>query len=98
MDGSGSLIPSYRSDSAMSADAQSTSYIELAVENQIAVVTLNRPAARNAISDAMRTELIEILDRLAGDDDVRAVVLTGKDTAFCAGGDITGMQQRLKAP
>ena len=73
-------------------------HVELAIENQIAVVTLNRPAARNAISDAMRAELIEILDRLAGDDGVRAVVLTGKDKAFCAGGDITGMQERLKAP
>ena len=82
----------------MSADAQATSHVELAVENQIAIVTLNRPAARNAISDAMRAELIEILDRLAGDDGVRAVVLTGKDKAFCAGGDITGMQERLKAP
>ena len=46
----------------------------------------------------MRAELIEILDRLAGDDGVRAVVLTGKDKAFCAGGDIAGMQERLKAP
>ena len=82
----------------MSANAQATSMSNSPLKSRSPTVTLNRPEARNAISDAMRAELIDILDRLAGDDGVRAVVLTGKGKAFCAGGDIAGMQERLKAP
>jgi enoyl-CoA hydratase/carnithine racemase len=38
-----------------------------------------------------------VLDRVANDDSVRAVLLTGNGKAFCAGGDVAGMQQRLSA-
>jgi enoyl-CoA hydratase/carnithine racemase len=72
--------------------------VELSIDGPVATVALNRPEVRNAIDDETRTELIAILDRLANDDAVRAVVITGKGGAFCAGGDISGMQQRLKAP
>ena len=64
----------------------------------MATVTLNRPEVRNAIDDAMRVELIAVLDRLGNDDAIRAIVITGKGKAFCAGGDIAGMQERLAAP
>lgn len=74
-----------------------TSAIELAVEGGTAIVTLNRPEVRNAIDDGMRAELVEVLDYVARDDAVRALVLTGRGSAFCAGGDIAGMQARLKA-
>jgi enoyl-CoA hydratase/carnithine racemase len=72
--------------------------IELSVADGIATITFNRPEVRNAIDDAMRSEFQAALDRVANDDEVRAVVLTGKGSAFCAGGDIAGMQQRLSAP
>src|SRR6266540_1286546 len=72
--------------------------IEQRIDGTVATVTLNRPAVRNAIDDAMRATLIATFDRLAADDAVRAVVLTGKGVAFCAGGDISGMKQRLSAP
>lgn len=75
-----------------------TTAIELAVEGGIATVTLNRPEVRNAIDDGMRAELVEVLDYVSRDDEVRALVLTGKGSAFCSGGDIAGMQERLKAP
>ncbi len=68
------------------------------IRDNIAVVTLNRPQARNALDDAMRGEFVGVLDRIASDDSIRAVVLTGAGTAFCAGGDIKSMQQRLSAP
>lgn len=71
--------------------------VKLAIHNSIAVLTLNRPQVRNAIDDAMRGELIAALDRVAADDAVRAVVLTGEGKAFCSGGDISGMKQRLQA-
>ncbi|HZP76877.1 MAG TPA: enoyl-CoA hydratase/isomerase family protein [Pseudolabrys sp.] len=73
-------------------------YIDVSVADTIATVALNRPDVRNAINDALRTELMATLERLANDSDVRAIVLTGKGAAFCAGGDIAGMQQRLNEP
>lgn len=75
-----------------------TGFVELTVEGKVAIVTLNRPEVRNAINDALRAELVALLERVAADEGVRAVVLTGKGKAFCAGGDITGMKERLKAP
>ena len=75
-----------------------TGFVELTVEDKVALVTLNRPEVRNAINDALRAELVALLERVAADEGVRAVVLTGKGKAFCAGGDITGMKERLKAP
>jgi enoyl-CoA hydratase/carnithine racemase len=53
---------------------------------------------RNAINDALRTEFVAVLERVAGDEAVRAMVLTGKGKSFCSGGDISGMKERLKAP
>jgi enoyl-CoA hydratase/carnithine racemase len=75
-----------------------TAFVELTVEDKVAIVTLNRPEVRNAINDALRAELVALLERVAADEGMRAVVLTGKGKAFCAGGDITGMKERLKAP
>jgi len=63
----------------------------------IALVSLNRPEARNAINDDMREALIACLRETSADDSVRIVVLTGVGNAFCAGGDIKGMEHRLKA-
>lgn len=53
-----------------------------------AVVTLHRPAARNALSAALRRALHVTLSALDGDPEVRAVVITGSDPAFCAGLDL----------
>lgn len=75
-----------------------TPTIQLAVESGIAVITLNRPEKRNAITDDMRSELIEALERVQRDPQVRAVILTGNGKGFCAGGDVSGMAQRMEAP
>jgi len=75
-----------------------TNLVEFSVDDKIAVLTLNRPEVRNAINDAMRGELIAAIERAAADDAVRALVLTGNGKGFCAGGDISGMRERLKAP
>ena len=75
-----------------------TKLVELTIEAKVAIVTLNRPEVRNAINDAMRSEFVAVLESVAKDDGVRAVVLTGQGKAFCAGGDIAGMKERLKAP
>lgn len=75
-----------------------TSLVEFSLQDSIGIVTLNRPEVRNAINDAMRAEFIAILERVAADEAVRAVVLTGNGKSFCSGGDISGMKERLKAP
>ncbi len=54
----------------------------------ITTLTMNRPAARNAMSGEMMEGLHEALPRLAQDSSVRLVVLTGAGNAFCAGGDV----------
>ena len=74
------------------------SLIDLKVDAGIATLTLNRPDKRNAITDAMRTELIDALEQVAADGTVRALVLTGAGKGFCAGGDVAGMQRRMDAP
>ena len=52
-----------------------------------AVLTLYRPEKRNALSRALRDEIVQRLEDLAKNDAVRAVVLTGADPVFCAGFD-----------
>jgi enoyl-CoA hydratase/carnithine racemase len=73
-------------------------FIDLQVESGIATITFNRPDKRNAMSDDMRSEFIDGLERVAADKAIRAVVLTGAGKAFCAGGDIAGMEKRMNAP
>ncbi|UOM35555.1 enoyl-CoA hydratase/isomerase family protein [Acuticoccus sp. I52.16.1] len=53
-----------------------------------AVVTLNRPDQRNAITFAMWHELADIFDQLAEDESLRSIILTGAGGYFCAGADI----------
>jgi enoyl-CoA hydratase/carnithine racemase len=55
----------------------------------VAVVTLQRPEKRNALSIDLRVELAEAFGALSEDDDVGCVVLTGAGPAFCSGMDIT---------
>ncbi len=54
----------------------------------VLVVTLNRPKRLNAINDAMRRELTETLASAAGDETVKAIVLTGAGRGFCSGIDM----------
>ena len=69
----------------MTTTPESATPIELSMTQGIATLTLNRPEARNAISDDMRTLLIEHLERIAADNEIKALILTG-------------MQARMSAP
>jgi enoyl-CoA hydratase len=62
--------------------------VRVTVEDGIAVVTLNRPDARNALNAALRRGLREAVLAVEADDDVGAIILTGADPAFCAGLDL----------
>ncbi|PZW40072.1 enoyl-CoA hydratase/carnithine racemase [Humitalea rosea] len=74
------------------------SAITLGIVEGVATLTLNRPSVRNAIDDAMRSDMIDALEAVAADDAIRALVITGAGSAFCAGGDVKGMRARLEAP
>lgn len=58
------------------------------VADHIATVTLNRPDKLNAFNSQMAQELIDALDRIDADDNVRAVIFTGSGRAYCAGADL----------
>jgi len=62
-------------------------------DNGIAVLTLNRPERMNALSRPMLADLLATLGRLANDESVGVVVLTGAKPAFCAGGDVKAMAE-----
>lgn len=66
----------------------SNNSIHLKLENNIAYITLNRPDVFNSFNREMALSLIDTLKSCNENDEVRAVVLTGKGKAFCAGQDL----------
>jgi enoyl-CoA hydratase/carnithine racemase len=62
--------------------------------DDVRVVTLNRPAKRNAIDLELRVVLAEALEAAMADDLVRVIVLTGSGGTFCSGGDISTMRRQ----
>ncbi len=67
--------------------------LDYQVRDGVATITLNRPHARNALSADMKDALTIAAAAVAGDEEVRAVVLTGAGGVFCAGGDLRGMEE-----
>jgi len=65
--------------------------LDLSLRDQVAWITLQRPAAFNALNLVCMKELFDVANRISSDRGVRAVVLTGAgEKAFCAGGDVAG--------
>ncbi|MDO8671008.1 MAG: enoyl-CoA hydratase-related protein [Dehalococcoidia bacterium] len=73
-------------------------YTAIKVEKQdrVALVTLNRPEKLNPFDAQLHRELEDILEDMAKDGEVNAVVLTGAGKAFSAGGDLRAMRARLE--
>ncbi|HUI48569.1 MAG TPA: crotonase/enoyl-CoA hydratase family protein [Acidimicrobiia bacterium] len=67
--------------------------VELERRGQIALVTFNRPDARNAVSPEVSEAMAKILDEVEDDSALRAVVLTGRGEVFCAGADLKVVAQ-----
>lgn len=63
-------------------------------EDDIAILVLNRPSARNSLSETLLKELSSALTEIASDQDVRAVVLGAQGAAFCAGHDLKELNLR----
>lgn len=66
--------------------------IACALHESVAVIAFDRPQRRNAMDMEMRGEFARAVADAIGDDDVRAIVLTGNGGHFCAGGDIGSMR------
>ncbi|WP_329620245.1 enoyl-CoA hydratase/isomerase family protein [Streptomyces sp. NBC_01255] len=67
--------------------------LKASVTDGVATVVIANPAKRNAMSAAMWRALPGVLDRLAADHAVRALVLTGEGDTFCAGADISALRE-----
>lgn len=66
--------------------------LKLDVENHVALLTINRPEALNALNTETLTEIHALLNEIELDDDIYVLVITGAGKAFVAGADITEMQ------
>jgi enoyl-CoA hydratase/carnithine racemase len=76
----------------------SDQHILYEVTGNVAVITLNRPEAKNAFSPEMIKQWPDYLRQAREDDSIRVVVLTGKGDTFCSGGDIRDMAEgKLKS-
>lgn len=84
-------------DTASIAIDTGTDELLCRIDRRVMVVTLNRPEARNALSDHLTPALRRVIRDAANNDDVRALLITGAGAAFCAGGDIKGMGDRGSA-
>ncbi|RWS21408.1 Enoyl-CoA hydratase-like protein [Leptotrombidium deliense] len=60
----------------------------------VALITLNRPKALNALCDGLMTELAQVINEFEKDEKIGAIVLTGSQKAFAAGADIKEMKDR----
>jgi enoyl-CoA hydratase/carnithine racemase len=61
------------------------------IRDRVAIITLNRPEARNAMSDNLTPALRNMIKTCGENPEVGALLITGAGTAFCAGGNVKGM-------
>jgi crotonobetainyl-CoA hydratase len=60
----------------------------------VALITINRPEARNAVNGAVSTAVGDALEQAQNDSEIRAVVITGAGESFCAGADLKAISRR----
>lgn len=70
-------------------------YIKTSIENNIGIIILNEPQKKNALSQPMARELLEILKIYRFHPSVNVILIRGADGCFCAGGDIHSMKKRI---
>jgi enoyl-CoA hydratase/carnithine racemase len=68
--------------------------VETSIDEHVALLRLNRPEARNALSPEMMEKIAGELERLDPDPEVRCIVIAGSDKVFAAGADIKAMAER----
>lgn len=67
----------------------------LSIRGEVAVFTHANPGQRNALTQGLRMDYAEMIERVRSDDAVKALVLTGSGGSFCAGADIRAMRDRF---
>lgn len=72
-------------------DTGTEDFLAEVTENGVAIFTMNRPQARNAMSGEMNAALQKCLADAEHDPDIKVIILTGAGKGFCAGGDVKGM-------
>jgi len=84
-------------DGSISVDT-GTDELLCVIRDRVAVITLNRPEARNSLSDHLTPALRRMIKQNGDDPAVGALLITGAGTAFCSGGDVKGMGGNSAAP
>jgi enoyl-CoA hydratase/carnithine racemase len=87
-----------QSKPAPAGDSASSAILISEIREHIAILTLNRPAARNSLSEAMIAALQTALDQLSADPDVRVIVLAANGPAFSSGHDLKEVSARRADP
>jgi enoyl-CoA hydratase/carnithine racemase len=72
--------------------------LRVEVDGELAIVTMHRPECRNALNVALRQGLVEIATSVEADPGIRAWILTGAGSAFCAGADLKERLHRAPGP
>src|SRR5712664_3612652 len=84
---------SWQGENPMEIDTGTTELL-CSVRDGVALITLNRPEARNAMSDRLTPALRTQIKERGDDPEVGAILITGAGSAFCSGGDVKGMGGR----
>ena len=82
----------YRADKRRPAIYQA---VQLDIDEGVAVLTLNLPAKRNAMTPELTRDFRDAVEEVRGRQDVRVLVLTGAGSAFCAGGDLAMLERMM---
>lgn len=69
--------------------------VQLTVSDDVATITISRPEKRNALSQQVSAGILDALNTIEDERKARCLVLTGSEGAFCAGGDISSMGDRM---
>ena len=70
-------------------------YIQVDKQDRVLIITMDDPKTRNAIGIEMLEEINQELDQFEESPDLRCLLLTGKDPAFCSGANVRGMAQAI---
>lgn len=68
-------------------------FVLMEKSDDLAIVTLNRPEKRNALNPVLLSQLSDLFRRIKEDQTIRAIVLTGNGSAFCAGADLAYLKE-----
>lgn len=72
-------------------------FIQVEQREGVLVITMDDPKTRNAMGQEMATEVNQELERFSADPELRVVVLTGRDPAFCSGANVRRMRQTVES-